>query len=140
MARRSSPVTVGDVLAKSARLSRPGQLSWWQWHDIVGHRVAVRSQPVSLERGTLLVRVQSSLWAQELSLLHPMIQEALLRRGIDVQRIRFTVGKLDLPETRPALQRREARPLPADLRERLEKIEDPELRQAIAEAASLTLS
>ncbi len=138
MTRRRDPTTVGDVLAKSARLQRPGYLSWWLWRDIVGDRVAARSKPLSLERGTLLLRVQSSLWAQELSLLAPMVKEGLLQRGIHVQNIRFSVGEVSVPSPRPAVTRPKPHPLSAELTASLDKIDDPELREAIRRAASLS--
>mgnify|MGYP003681903041 CR=1 FL=1 len=40
-----------------------------EWKDIVGDRVAEHAQAVRVDRGRLLVEVDSSVWAQELSLM-----------------------------------------------------------------------
>jgi len=39
------------------------------WREAVGARIAERALPLSLEDGTLVLRVPTSVWANELSLL-----------------------------------------------------------------------
>ena len=46
------------------------------WVDAVGERVAAAAEPVSERAGTVTVRCQDSVWAQELELM----QEQLLER------------------------------------------------------------
>lgn len=139
MARRD-PSTVGAVLHLSARLDLSGRISWWTWKDVVGDRVAERSCPDRIdEQGVLLVTVKSSLWAQELSLLAPQILAGLRRRFRGPLRaLRFRVGEVRLPPRAPARSAATPRALPAELNARLEAVTDPELREAIREAASFS--
>jgi hypothetical protein len=100
--------------------------------------VAARTQPGALRDGELIVRVASSVWAQELSLLSTTILGRLRQAGVTVKRLRFHVGTVDpLP---PGFVRTAPPPvrakLPDDLLRRLDQIEDPELRAAVAEAAA----
>ena len=76
---------------------RPGltrQEALSSWAEIVGAEIARHSEAVALEDGVLLVRTEGSVWAQELSLLKPRIQESLnARLGEDsVKEIRFTTA------------------------------------------------
>lgn len=67
-----------------------------EWSKIVGPGVADHSRAIALQDGVLLVQVESSVWAQELSLLKPRIQQALNERlGADaVKDVRFRSGRL----------------------------------------------
>lgn len=67
-----------------------------EWPKIVGSGVADHSRAIALQDGILLVQVESSVWAQELSLLKPRIQQALNERlGSDrVKDVRFRSGRL----------------------------------------------
>jgi predicted nucleic acid-binding Zn ribbon protein len=47
------------------------------WRRILGERIAERSAPNTIPWGTLTVKVASSVWAQELSLLTPEIFQRL---------------------------------------------------------------
>lgn len=139
MSQSNGPRTVGDILAVSNRLARPGYVDWWSWREVVGERVATRSRPRSLERGTLIVTVQSALWAQELSLLTPLVIEALRKRHLAVSRVRFVVGEVEVPSRGEPVSPARPTELPPALLSRLERIDDEELRSAIASAASLSL-
>jgi predicted nucleic acid-binding Zn ribbon protein len=44
------------------------------WAAVVGDRLAGESEPVSLERGTLLVRVSSPAWAQQVRFLAEQVR------------------------------------------------------------------
>ncbi|WP_437932780.1 DciA family protein [Sorangium sp. So ce291] len=113
------------------------------WEAAVGSRIAARARPLKLERGVLHVRAASSTWAQELSMLGDVITTQLRARGLPVQSLRFRVGKVE-PVARPPW-REEVRPapkeapLPFEVRRELGKVADPELRDAIAKAASRNL-
>lgn len=123
-----------DQLARRARMAvRPDV-----WRAAVGHRVADRTQPGRLGRGVLEVRVASPVWAQELTYLAPTITDRLRASGVDVHELRFRVGNIEpgLP-VEPARERARRAPLPPELEQRLEQIEDDELRAAIADAAAL---
>jgi hypothetical protein len=110
------------------------------WRRIVGDRIARRTEPGGLYEGVLTIYVASAPWAQELSLLSSELLERLKPLGLSVTSVRFRVrqqihGPAATPKRRPAARA----PLPNELQRRVEAIEDPELRQSIAEAAALWL-
>ena len=98
--RRGKPTKLGEALAgwlKSAGLSeRLGQAEVVNaWPALVGDRIAEAAAPESVTPdGTMFVRVQSSAWRQELSLMTPEVL-ALLNAGRTtgrIKRIRWLVG------------------------------------------------
>ncbi len=114
------------------------------WRRIVGMGVALRSRPVRFVRGTLWVRVASSAWAQELSLLQSTLVARLATYGLKVEHIRFQVGEIAPANRAPRV---EAPPpkapkaeLPGELVRALEAVGDDELRQTLADAAALNLA
>src|SRR5690242_18931769 len=62
------------------------------WVAAVGLRVAERARPVDLQNGVLTVRVATSVWANELSLLQSSIIERLHAEGVELRELRFRVG------------------------------------------------
>ncbi len=123
---------------------RPPPISTREWAKAVGLRVADRTRPVSLERGTLIVNAASATWATELSMLRDPILLRLRALGYDVKEVRFRVKQVP-PPARPA-ERRKARvvpppaPLPTDVARAITKVTDPELAEIIAEAAGSNLA
>jgi hypothetical protein len=114
------------------------------WRDAVGGRIADRARPVEISHGTLWVRVATSVWANELSLLHDQLVQRLRERGVSVHRLRFKVGPID-PHGSPAEPRRNrtVRPsvtLPRELEAAIGRIDDDELREGIAGAARANLA
>lgn len=111
---------------------------------VVGLRIADRAHPITLERGVLLVRVTTSVWANELQMLAPELVARLRVRGYAVDQLRFRVGPLDMPDRPP--ERRTTRkvpppvPLGADLKASIAEVADPDLRAVIARAASANLA
>jgi len=139
---------LGLLLRKDVDLRVPPSIdaspvAFRDWEAAVGSRIAARARPVKIERGVLLVRTSTATWAQELSLLSETILEQLRARGVAVRSLRFRVGQVDPPERPPS--RSEVRktppeaPLPQALREELARIDDDELRVAIAKAAAKNL-
>src|SRR5579883_2039602 len=114
------------------------------WRDAVGLRIADRARPVVLDRGVLTVRVATSVWANELSMLAPTILARLCERGVLVQELRFRVGPIEPPARPPERRSSQAvpapAPLPKDIAQQLARIADPELREAVALAASANLA
>ena len=114
------------------------------WKLAVGPRIADRAHPVALERGILLVKVTTSVWANELQMLAPELVARLRVRGYAVDGLRFRVGPLDLPDRPP--ERRITRKVPPpvalgpELEARIAKVGDPDLRAVIARAASANLA
>lgn len=112
------------------------------WDKAVGTRIAERTQPFRLERGCLEVKVASSAWANELSLLAGDIQAQLTAAGWEIASLRFVVGPVQAPPRRAVERRRTASPraeVPSALRARMAEVEDPELRAALEAAAAKTL-
>lgn len=50
-----------------------------QWDQIVGEEIAKRTAPEAIKNGKLIVRVNSSVWAQELSFQKEVILKRLKR-------------------------------------------------------------
>lgn len=119
--------------------------SWWS--RSVPSRIVEHARPVRLSRGVLVVHVSSSVWANELHYLSNDLLERIQAAApsSSVRRIRFQVGPL--PEI-PAHARAKAPPpepvrlasLPDDLGRALSRVQDDELRKAIAEAATTSLA
>jgi len=114
------------------------------WRAAVGARIAERARPVVLENGVLLLRVPSSVWAHELSLLADEVCGRLRDRGIDARQLRFRVGQVP-PVDRPP-ERRVARTVPTtfvvppDVTLALGAVTDEALRECIAGAAAANLA
>jgi hypothetical protein len=79
-----------------------------EWHAIVGNEVAANSQPSEIARDTLVVTTRSSAWSQQLAFLSERILHAVRKRTqLDVQRLRFRVGRLVEAAT-PGMRRKHA--------------------------------
>jgi Dna[CI] antecedent, DciA len=114
------------------------------WRDAVGARIAERACPVSLEGGVLLLRVPSSVWAHELSLLSDDICGRLRVQGTEVRGLRFRVGPVP-PVDRPPERRTiravpSERTIPPELLPALERVGDAALRESILRAAGANLA
>lgn len=113
------------------------------WRAAVGPRIAERTRVGSLVRGTLTIYAASSTWANELTFLTTDIIARLRTAGVDVHTLKFRIKDLGAPpapqRARPSAPKTPAKaPLPPALLERLARVDDPELRAAIAEAAALS--
>jgi hypothetical protein len=72
----------------------------WRWAEVVGEDIAKRTKPESIQGNALIVRVESSAWAQELSLQKNVIlrrfreifKQDALKKGYVVNDIRFYVA------------------------------------------------
>jgi len=114
------------------------------WRAAVGARIAERALPVSLFGGVLLLRVPSSVWAHELSLLAEDLCARLRQHGVAVRELRFRVGAVPAvdrpPERRIARAIPPAAALPPEVVRSLGAVSDPDLRAAIAAAATANLA
>jgi hypothetical protein len=114
------------------------------WREAVGARISERALPLSLEDGTLLLRVPTSVWANELSLLADEVLARLKDCGVVARELRFRVGAVPAVERPP--ERRIARAVPVirevpdELARVLATVSDPQLRQAIESAAAANLA
>jgi hypothetical protein len=114
------------------------------WPAAVGDTIARNAWPARRTRdGTVLVHTSSSTWAHELTRLE---QPLLERLGAAAPRsLRFVVGPLPEPGAEPVstLQQSPPGPTAADRaagRAIAAAIDDSDLREAVARAASLSLS
>ncbi len=142
--RNRPPQHIGALLARvqqeAARAAGVGPVDRETWRQVVGDRIANRTMADRLQGDTLEVRVASSVWAQELSLLSADILARLHQRRIRVRRIRFKVGTIpELQGAERVAPPPDPAPIPAELSARLATVEDPELAAAIAEAARYSL-
>jgi predicted nucleic acid-binding Zn ribbon protein len=55
-----------------------------QWDDLVGEDAAQHVQPFSLDKGTLVLQTDSSVWRQQISLMRPEILEKVRERFSDL--------------------------------------------------------
>jgi len=114
------------------------------WHDAVGERISRRTRPLRLDNKVLTVRAATAVWAQELSFLAPAIVKRLSALGFEVESLRFRVGPVEPPERLPRPPRVKTplagKPLSPELKRHLAGIDDRELREAIAQAASSNLA
>jgi predicted nucleic acid-binding Zn ribbon protein len=64
------------------------------WESIVGEKVASHSRAVRVDRGRLFVEVDSSVWAQELSLMKRRILRQVNERTGDrvIEQLHFVLG------------------------------------------------
>jgi hypothetical protein len=115
-----------------------------EWRAAVGPRIAERARPFAIERGVLVVKVATSVWANELQMLAPELVLRLKQRGFAVESLRFKVGPLDHvdrpPERRAYRKVPPPAPLTPELREVVSKVEDDELRRTIEQAARANLA
>ena len=147
--RGAAPAKLSEVLvgAEAYMAKRSGAaLPRAEWTSIVGPRIAGRTRVGRLWKGVLTIKVASSSWSNELSFLKPDLLRKLQRAGHDVIDLRFSVDKIDsnqLPQRRGPRVASPPAPqdatLPEDLIRKLEKVDDPNLRAAIAEAARQSL-
>lgn len=148
--RAASPTSIGELLvgaqAHVAKMSG-AFMTHALWREIVGPKIAGRSRVGKISRGVLTIQVASSAWSSELSFLRSDLLARLKRAGHEVRDLRFVVDQVgDAPSSRSRFAKKTeappaepAAPLPAELERSLAKIEDPNLRAAIAEAARHSL-
>jgi hypothetical protein len=144
---RGYPEPLGAILERAgeSRFARTREaIPPALWRDAVGARIAERARPIELVDGVLLLRVPTSVWANELSMLAEDVCGRLRERGVEARELRFRVGALP-PVDRPP-QRRIARTVPVirevppELARVLAGVEDPVLRSAIESAAAANLA
>lgn len=133
-----------DAVLRGLPAGRNAIIDATAWRRVVGVNIARRTKPIRLQEGVLLVRVASSSWAQELSLLKLTLCERLVAEGLTVRDIRFVVGPVEPPQRSPEVQVRvpfrPKVPLPTPLLLELEKVPDLELRMSLARAAAANLA
>lgn len=96
---RRAPRPVAEALRavrESVAPMTPLGLAQSRWIEIVGEGIASAAEPVAERRGVLVIRCESSVWAQELDLMASSILDRL-NDGLaatPLTGLRFEVGKL----------------------------------------------
>src|SRR5262249_28734290 len=114
------------------------------WGEAAGARIAAKARAERMQGATLILRVASAAWANELGYLKAELLAKLRATpgGEGVEDLRFSVGPLEgapsFPhEAPPPVARPPAAPLPpvddGEVAAALRAIADPELRAAMAE-------
>nr|ART40011.1 K203 [uncultured bacterium] len=137
MARKDPPIErLGDVLETSLkRLDLNARLDdygiWTIWNQTVGAAIARNAQPEKIRNGTLMVKVSSPVWMQQLQFMKEMIADKLNEQlqSTVVKNIFFVVGRIDVPadEAPPPQPSTPPRLVDASF---IETIDDPEIRDA----------
>jgi predicted nucleic acid-binding Zn ribbon protein len=96
---KRTPKKLGDVvasvLANAGLTDRVSQASVIpEWPRLVGPQIAEVTEPLLLQQdGTLVVRVKTHAWMQELTLLEPQLLSAMNRDGRPpILRLRWRLG------------------------------------------------
>ena len=143
MARKNPPIErLGDVLEISLkRLDLNARLDdygvWTIWNQTVGTAIARNAQPEKIRNGTLMVKVSSPVWMQQLQFMKEMIAAKLneqLKRTV-VKNIFFVVGHIDVSgdESTAPVTATPPRLVDASF---IESIADPEIREAFQKLLS----
>lgn len=139
MARKDSQVDrLSAVLSQSLkRLDLHSRLDdygvWPIWNDVVGKTIAKNAQPEKIRNGTLIVKVSSPVWMQQLQFMKEMIVEKLNQRlkNDTVKSVFFLVGRIDTTDVDMPVESTPTNDPPRQINEDfLLSIEDPEIREA----------
>jgi Dna[CI] antecedent DciA-like protein len=139
MAKKDSHVDrLSAVLSQSLkRLDLSSRLDeygvWPIWNDVVGKTIAKNAQPEKIRNGTLIVKVTSPVWMQQLQFMKEMIVEKLNQRlkNDTVKSVFFLVGRIDTTDVDMPTESTPANDPPRQVNEEfLLSIEDPEIREA----------
>lgn len=142
--RNAAPTRLGDLVQQTAPGKAAAQrvLSRTLWETVAGVGFARRTRPSRLHRGTLYVVVASAGWAQELALVERVVLDRLRAQGVEVERLRYEVGEVDLPDRggvyappKEEIVRAQQTDVPEEAARALAKVRDPGLREVIAKAA-----
>lgn len=136
-----TPRRVGDSLGEILRRLAPDDTLracrvWDFWDEVVGETLASRAQPDSFRNGTLVVRVSSHAWLQELQFLKEDLRHRLEDRLGEptIRNLTFMVGTLRPTQPR-VVPRQKVAGGPVALPD-LPEIADKELAQAFARLAA----
>ena len=133
---------LGEVLETSLkRLDLNARLDdygvWTIWNQTVGAAIARNAQPEKIRNGTLMVKVSSPVWMQQLQFMKEMIAAKLNEQlqSTVVKNIFFVVGRIELPpdESPPPAAATAPRLVDASF---IETIDDPEIRDAFKKLLS----
>ena len=122
---------------------------WARWIDILGKDLSSRAVPNGWKRGKLFIAVASSVWMQELSYLKPALLDKFAEAvGPSVVKeihlvLDTTIARQDPPandDPSPDTKPRSKKPLPSNMVQMIEKIEDESVRSAVLNALTASWS
>jgi hypothetical protein len=147
---RVEPLQIGRLVPKVYPSKEPDEIRairafrWWE--KAVPRRVLENARPVRASRGVLTIHVSTSVWAHELEMLKPQLIESLARHApqAGVRDLRIRVGPLPPLVVVPVRERRRTpvipvTELPEELARALAAVGDDGVREAVAEAAGISL-
>jgi Dna[CI] antecedent, DciA len=143
--RGAAPARIGELLvgAEAFMAQKTGAaIPREEWRALVGPRIANRTRVGRLYRGVLTIYVATSAWGSELSFLKDELIAKLQNSSRTISNLKFVVEQLQPERHRraPSLPDQHSLPeLPDELIARLQLVEDPNLRAAIASAARHSL-
>jgi len=107
MTREGFPSSVGEVLEKVfVRLGIDNKMRELNvlksWDEVVGEHLSKHSQPITIRKGNLFVKVDSSAWLAQLTYFkEKIISEFNRRQGKEIiQDIHLRVGKISQPQVK----------------------------------------
>lgn len=110
---------------------------WRVWGETVGAQIAAKAAPAAFRDGVLTVRVASSPWMQQLSLMKPDLIDHLNKALGEtlVKELFFKIGTPSPSGDKAVVKKKKSRPITAAEQQwvcsQTEEIADPELRQAL---------
>jgi len=143
--RGDTPARLGELLvgAETFIAQKSGSaIPREEWRRLVGARIANRTRVGRLNRGVLTLYVATSAWSNELNFLKQELIAKLCSQGREVSDLRLLVDQIESKEQGRGPVFRQAQPaaeLPPALLARLQSVDDPNLRAAIAQAARHSL-
>lgn len=142
----SEPERLSEIISRripvGAKKGKQGKLSLERikmgWDHIAGERLAEKSEPTRITRGTLTVAAEGSAWAAEVSIASKTILrnvETVLGGGV-VKKLKVKAKGDRAQGTREeregTVMRREAEvKLSGELRDEIERLDDEEIREAL---------
>jgi len=153
-AAQSKPEIIGEILRKVLKKRNIPHTATDRrlldlWSRAVGPQIAARTLPETVKRGTLYVRVSSSVWLHQLQFLKEEILGKVneLSGKEEIRSIFFSIGEIPPPPPGTA-DPPPAAPVPAPLRKRdremmresLDAVRDPELREILERVMAREIS
>jgi len=140
----SEPERLGEIISRRVTDgAKKGKLSLERirlgWGHIAGERLAEKSEPTRITRGTLTVAAEGSAWAAEVSIASKMILrnvESVLG-GREVKKLKVKAkgdranGKREKREGTVTRREQEVE-LSGELKEEIGRLDDKEIREALA--------
>jgi hypothetical protein len=109
----------------------------YEWGNIFGEPLSLHMYPVRLNKGELLINVDSPVWLQQLTFLKAQITTRLI--SFEVRDVRFRIGRaVGAQKREPRFRPGTVQPLSSDALKQIEntvaEIDDAEMKETIRKA------